>query len=47
MEDELSARIEVVEKLRLQVRDLEKEKRDIHRRYNEQVGDHGPGWEVG
>lgn len=36
-EDELAARIEVIEKLRSQVRDLEKEKRDIQRRYNEQV----------
>lgn len=37
MEDEMAARIEVIEKLRTQVRDLEKEKRDIQRRYNEQV----------
>jgi len=37
MEEELSARIEVTEKLRTQVRELEKEKRDLHRRYNEQV----------
>jgi septal ring factor EnvC (AmiA/AmiB activator) len=36
-EEELAARIEVIEKLRTQVRELEKEKRDIHRRYNEQV----------
>jgi len=34
---ELGQRIEVAEKLRTQVRDLEKEKRDLHRRYNEQV----------
>lgn len=33
----MAARIEVIEKLRTQVRDLEKEKRDIQRRYNEQV----------
>jgi predicted nuclease with TOPRIM domain len=37
MEDEMAARIEVAEKLRTQVRELEKEKRDIQRRYNEQV----------
>ena len=37
MEEEMAARIEVVEKLRTQVRELEKEKRDLHRRYNEQV----------
>ncbi|KAI0257602.1 hypothetical protein BJV78DRAFT_1116053 [Lactifluus subvellereus] len=37
MEEEMSARIEVTEKLRTQVRELEKEKRDLHRRYNEQV----------
>ncbi len=36
-EEEMAARIEVIEKLRTQVRDLEKEKRDIQRRYNEQV----------
>jgi hypothetical protein len=33
----MSARIEVAEKLRTQVRELEKERRDLHRRYNEQV----------
>jgi len=38
MEEEMAARIEVAEKLRAQVRELEKEKRDLHRRYNEQVG---------
>jgi chromosome segregation ATPase len=37
MEDEMAARIEVAEKLREQVRELEREKRDIQRRYNEQV----------
>lgn len=37
MEEELSTRIEVIDKLRAQTRDLEKEKRDIQRRYNEQV----------
>jgi len=36
-EDELAARIEVIEKLRSQVRELEREKRDVQRRYNEQV----------
>lgn len=38
MEEEMAARMEVAEKLRTQVRELEKEKRDIQRRYNEQVG---------
>ncbi|KAI0652201.1 hypothetical protein C8Q79DRAFT_896807 [Trametes meyenii] len=37
MEEEMAARMEVAEKLRTQVRDLEKEKRDIQRRYNEQT----------
>ena len=37
MEDEMAARIEVAEKLREQVRELEREKRDLQRRYNEQV----------
>jgi predicted nuclease with TOPRIM domain len=37
MEDELATRIEVVEKLRIQSRELEKERRDLQRRYNEQV----------
>ena len=36
-EMELAQRIDISEKLREQVRDLEKEKRDIQRRYNEQV----------
>ncbi|KAH9847387.1 hypothetical protein C2E23DRAFT_742071 [Lenzites betulinus] len=36
-EEEMAARIEVIEKLRTQVRDLEKEKRDLQRRYNEQT----------
>ena len=35
---ELAQRIDISEKLREQVRDLEKEKRDVQRRYNEQVG---------
>ena len=37
MEEEMSSRMEVIEKLRIQVKDLEKEKRDTLRRYNEQV----------
>lgn len=37
MDEELSARMDVIEKLRAQVKELEKEKRDIQRRYNEQV----------
>lgn len=37
MEEELLARMEVIDKLRSQVRELEKEKRDLQRRYNEQV----------
>ncbi|KAI0304930.1 hypothetical protein BC826DRAFT_947161 [Russula brevipes] len=37
MEEEMSARIEVTEKLRVQIRELEKEKRDSHRRYDEQT----------
>lgn len=36
-EDEMVARMEVAEKLRAQVREAEKEKRDLQRRYNEQV----------
>ncbi|KAG1755169.1 uncharacterized protein EDB91DRAFT_1097622 [Suillus paluster] len=37
MEEEMAARIEVAEKLRTQVRELEREKRDLQRRYNEQT----------
>lgn len=37
-EVELAQRIDISEKLRAQVRELEKEKRDVQRRYNEQVG---------
>jgi len=37
-EMELAQRIDISEKLRAQVRELEKEKRDLQRRYNEQVG---------
>ncbi|KAG6845752.1 hypothetical protein H0H87_003806 [Tephrocybe sp. NHM501043] len=36
-EQELAQRIDISEKLRSQVRDLEKEKREIQRRYNEQT----------
>ncbi|KAL0072080.1 hypothetical protein AAF712_001003 [Marasmius tenuissimus] len=36
-ENELSQRIELIDKLRSQVRELEKEKRDVLRRYNEQT----------
>lgn len=36
-EMELSQRIEIAEKLRDQVREVEKEKRELQRRYNEQV----------
>lgn len=36
-EIELSQRIDISDKLRDQLRELEKEKRDIQRRYNEQV----------
>ncbi|EIW86611.1 hypothetical protein CONPUDRAFT_115123 [Coniophora puteana RWD-64-598 SS2] len=37
MEDEMAARIDVSDKLRAQLRELEKEKRDLQRRYNEQT----------
>ncbi|EKM61202.1 uncharacterized protein PHACADRAFT_247656 [Phanerochaete carnosa HHB-10118-sp] len=37
MEEDLAARIEVIDKLRIQVRELEKEKRETQRRYNEQT----------
>lgn len=37
MDEEMATRIEVTEKLRAQVRELEREKRDLQRRYNEQV----------
>ena len=36
-EEELGMRHELAEKLRSQLRDVEKEKRDLTRRYNEQV----------
>jgi hypothetical protein len=37
-EVDLAQRIDISDNLRAQVRELEKEKRDIQRRYNEQVG---------
>lgn len=37
MEEELAAKLEIIEKLRTQVKELEKEKRETIRRYNEQV----------
>ncbi|KAG8930034.1 hypothetical protein FRC01_003382 [Tulasnella sp. 417] len=37
MEEELAARLEIIEKLRIQVKELEKEKRETIRRYNEQT----------
>lgn len=37
----MAARLEVIEKLREAVKDLEKEKRDTLRRYNEQVRSFG------
>lgn len=37
MENEMEGQIKVIEKLRAQVRELEKEKREVQRRYNEQV----------
>ncbi|KAF8337900.1 uncharacterized protein EI90DRAFT_3040979 [Cantharellus anzutake] len=37
MEDELATKNEVAEKLRSQIRELEKEKRDLQKRYNEQT----------
>lgn len=42
MEEEMAARMEVTEKLRNQVRELEKEKRDLQKRYNEQVSYFSP-----
>ncbi|KDQ63628.1 hypothetical protein JAAARDRAFT_119974 [Jaapia argillacea MUCL 33604] len=37
MEDEMAGRIDVIDKLRIQARDLEKEKRELQRRYFEQT----------
>jgi len=36
-EQELAQRLDIIEKLREQVRETEREKRDLQRRYNEQV----------
>ena len=36
-EMELAQRLDIIEKLREQVREIEREKRDLQRRYNEQV----------
>lgn len=44
MEDEMAVRIEVAEKLRAQVRDLEREKRDQKRIFDEQVGVSRASW---
>ena len=37
MEDELSTRLEVIDRMKGQVRDLEKDHRDAKRMYDEQV----------
>ncbi|KAG8995915.1 hypothetical protein FRB94_008708 [Tulasnella sp. JGI-2019a] len=37
MEEDMAAKLEVIDKLRVQVKELEKEKRDSARRYNEQT----------
>ena len=37
MEEDLSARLELVDRLRAQLQEVEREKRDLTRRYNEQV----------
>lgn len=42
-EAELANRIEIADKLRTQVRELEKEKRDLQRRYNGQVNSRATG----
>jgi DNA repair exonuclease SbcCD ATPase subunit len=36
-EMELAQRLDIIEKIREQVREIEREKRDLQRRYNEQV----------
>ena len=36
-EVELAQRIDIIDKLRAQMRELEREKRDLQRRYNEQA----------
>lgn len=38
IEEDTAARLELVDRLRAQIQELEREKRDLHRRYNEQVG---------
>lgn len=45
-EMEMAQRIEVADKLREQVRELEKEKRDLQRRYNEQVRVIAVAWQA-
>jgi len=42
MEDELADRNVVTEKLRNQIREVEKEERDLRKRYNDQVSMHFP-----
>lgn len=42
MEEELAGRLDIVDKLRSQMRELEKDKRDLQKRYNEQVGTFNP-----
>ena len=37
IEEETAARLELVDRLRAQVQELEREKRDVFRRYNEQA----------
>lgn len=37
-EEDTATRLEVMEKLRIQARELERDKRELQRRYNEQVG---------
>lgn len=37
MEDEMAARLDLVDRLRAQIQDLERENRDVTKRYNEQV----------
>lgn len=37
MEEDMATKLQLIEKLRTQIRDAEKEKRDSHRRYTEQV----------
>lgn len=46
MEEETAARLDLVDRLRAQVQELEREKRDVFRRYNEQVIRHSCGDEA-